>query len=506
MESDKDIHREGHKEEEEDEIPQERDPATDMNVDTDTIMKTQAYKEDLKSFSQSFTIKRQLHEGRGHEFRLQPEQMEELAFGRTDHTRIEESSVPSIMDPRTMRNEARDTGTYCEKSHMHKKHLMFTDNTETAKFPKEELKEEVDEVEEEKELQVETNKPGIFLPSAEVRNMGHYDQTFNDNDDESSQESNMQHNSNSETEEEIIEQEEPDREIDMIIDERITPRTLAENRVNRENSFQTRAEMQSSVENLSNAMPHIQIANEYQQNHNTINERRLFNHLMGSGSIDSSDYDDDQNSRTPHGLEEQIESIKVSFLQSLMQERQKITECKKELKKYKQDFDKRKKQDWDRIHLEKEICKENKKRITKLLKDAEDIIDLDIGGTHAITTTRATLCRFSNSSLAAMFSGRHAMKYNKDRVFIDRDGEPFSQLIGYLRTGQLPTISDKKQEYLFKEEMNYWQIPFDLSEEEEKCDNQMIPSFDPQWCAPTLKLDLNQRVVKKNGANHGIIF
>ena len=100
------------------------------------------------------------------------------------------------------------------------------------------------------------------------------------------------------------------------------------------------------------------------------------------------------------------------------------------------------------------------------MKDSEEIIDLDIGGTHQITTTRATLWRFKNSVLASMFSGRHSLKYNKDRVFMDRDGEPFWKVIGYLRTGKLPIITDKYQDHLFKEEMNYWQIPFDATEEE----------------------------------------
>jgi len=35
------------------------------------------------------------------------------------------------------------------------------------------------------------------------------------------------------------------------------------------------------------------------------------------------------------------------------------------------------------------------------------VIDLDIGGTHKLTTTIATLCSVNDSALAAMFSGRH---------------------------------------------------------------------------------------------------
>jgi hypothetical protein len=94
----------------------------------------------------------------------------------------------------------------------------------------------------------------------------------------------------------------------MVIDERITPRTLVDNRVIREHSFHTRAEMNSSVENLSHTMPHIQIPSEYQQNHNTVNDRRLFNHLIGTGSEESSDYEDAENSRnySNNAVEEQI--------------------------------------------------------------------------------------------------------------------------------------------------------------------------------------------------------
>jgi hypothetical protein len=164
-----------------------------------------------------------------------------------------------------------------------------------------------------------------------------------------------------------------------------------------------------------------------------------------------------------------IESIKLSFVHAITHEKQQIGATKRELKKHRTDFDRRKKHEWDRIYLKKEICKENKKRIMKLQEDSQDIIELDIGGTHRVTTTRNTLCKYKYSGLAAMFSGRHAMQYNKDQVcFMDRDGDPFCKLISFLRTSQLPVITDKKQEHLFREEMIYWQIPFDGNEEEEK--------------------------------------
>ena len=50
---------------------------------------------------------------------------------------------------------------------------------------------------------------------------------------------------------------------------------------------------------------------------------------------------------------------------------------------------------------------ENKQKIDSLY--TEDIIDLNIGGTHLVTTTRNTLTSIKDSSLAAMFSGRHKL-------------------------------------------------------------------------------------------------
>ena len=49
----------------------------------------------------------------------------------------------------------------------------------------------------------------------------------------------------------------------------------------------------------------------------------------------------------------------------------------------------------------------------KMKEDASEIIDLDIGGTHKITTTRATLTKYKGSVLAAQFNGKHQHAYNK---------------------------------------------------------------------------------------------
>jgi len=80
--------------------------------------------------------------------------------------------------------------------------------------------------------------------------------------------------------------------------------------------------------------------------------------------------------------------------------------------------------------------------IKNMYSAPEDIIDLDIGGTHKITTTKRTLMKFQDSVLEAMFSGRHNLAKHNGRIFIDRDGQAFSNMINYLRTGQKPAFKD----------------------------------------------------------------
>jgi len=392
----------------------------DMNVDA-RPMKTLSYDVNMKTLDHPFIAKRLTSDHKTLSYHSNHENLEESSFGRPSDSRIEESSVPSILAPHNARNEVNRP----EKTFIIRKPMMFSDHNETAKFLKEELKEEV---EEEKELHMPRDKSVIFADIRENQSVSNADRNFNDNDEESSKNTEVHNQSHSGTEEDLIDQEDQqDREIDMIIDERIAPRTIVDTRGIGANSFQTRAEMQLSIGNSSNTIPNINLPNEYHQAHNTVNERRLFNRLMGTGSLESSDYEEGENDRmrSSNVVEEQIESIKISFVHTITHEKQQIQDTKKDLKKHKMEFEKFKKQEWERIQLEKDICRENKRRITKLLKDSEDIIDLDIGGTHHVTTTRASLCRFRSSVLAAMFSGRHSMKYNNDRVFMDRDGEPF---------------------------------------------------------------------------------
>lgn len=88
---------------------------------------------------------------------------------------------------------------------------------------------------------------------------------------------------------------------------------------------------------------------------------------------------------------------------------------------------------------------------------------MDIGGTHKITTTRTTLCMAKDSTLAAMFSGRHKLSIHNNRVFIDRDGDTFCLIVNFLRNGKIPIFASKIKENQFFEELDYWSIPLYLN-------------------------------------------
>ena len=128
---------------------------------------------------------------------------------------------------------------------------------------------------------------------------------------------------------------------------------------------------------------------------------------------------------------------------------------------------------------------------------------LDIGGTHMIATARTTLTKFASSTLGYMFNGMHDLKQHKGRVFIDRDGEPFTHVISYLRSGKVPVFNTKHEELRFIEEMDFWQIPLNVANGSDFSNEQ---EFDSEWCASTLELTADHKTVTKDSPSHGIVF
>ena len=85
-------------------------------------------------------------------------------------------------------------------------------------------------------------------------------------------------------------------------------------------------------------------------------------------------------------------------------------------------------------------------------------MELNIGGTHEITTTRGTLTKYKNSALAVFFSGLYPLPMIGDKVFIDREGEQFINLVNFLRNEKFPIFKDKEEEDKFKDELDFWKI------------------------------------------------
>ncbi|CAH1782827.1 unnamed protein product [Owenia fusiformis] len=101
------------------------------------------------------------------------------------------------------------------------------------------------------------------------------------------------------------------------------------------------------------------------------------------------------------------------------------------------------------------------KNMAELHAIQDSRIKLDIGG-HIFTTSVMTLTKDPDSMLAAMFSGRHRLKEEKDGShFIDRDGTHFRYILNYLRDGGVQEGTLPKNENVWRElltEAEYYQI------------------------------------------------
>ena len=87
------------------------------------------------------------------------------------------------------------------------------------------------------------------------------------------------------------------------------------------------------------------------------------------------------------------------------------------------------------------------------------VINLNVGG-QIYTTSLATLTKYSESMLGAMFSGRFAaQKDSNGNYFIDRDGALFRYILGFLRNGELQVPENFHEFGLILKEAEFFQIP-----------------------------------------------
>ena len=69
------------------------------------------------------------------------------------------------------------------------------------------------------------------------------------------------------------------------------------------------------------------------------------------------------------------------------------------------------------------------------------------------------MTQIQNSSLEAMFSGRHDVKKVNGKIFVDRDPEVFKLLIQYLRNGcQRIELESPYQNKMLDAEIEYWDV------------------------------------------------
>ena len=101
------------------------------------------------------------------------------------------------------------------------------------------------------------------------------------------------------------------------------------------------------------------------------------------------------------------------------------------------------KQRTDDMNKELTDWEEEKKRIASTHVLAS-MVTLNVGG-KTFTTATATLTRFPDTMLGAMFSGRHALKPDKNGAYcIDRDGRHFHEILNFLRGTTASTESTPK--------------------------------------------------------------
>lgn len=198
-------------------------------------------------------------------------------------------------------------------------------------------------------------------------------------------------------------------------------------------------------------------------------------------------------------FEEKANEAFYDIARLVEEEKEKLSKRKAEFRRKRQESEKFFVSGHAELREEKQLWISNIAAAKEANVSNNEIFHLNIGGTHKILTTKATLCKVEGSALAEMILYNLPMagvkkKEGSKTVLIDRNGSIFCLMLSYLRNGKIPLILDKKMEEAFYKELEYWRIPIGKRPKIIE-----LEEFDPRWCANTLRLESNL-LVRKDGS------
>ena len=90
--------------------------------------------------------------------------------------------------------------------------------------------------------------------------------------------------------------------------------------------------------------------------------------------------------------------------------------------------------------------------------DSDEMVKLSVRGV-TVEVSLQTLLKVPDSSLEAMFSGRHLLPQKNGKIEIDRDPVLFRHVIQFLRNDLKCPFLYEYQQKAFEEELEFWGLP-----------------------------------------------